>query len=146
MGSFKGERPYPQANMAQSGSRIPQQKLTFSPFGDNLREVETMIEIASLNLNCYSVTQFCLTLCDPMDCCTQASLFFTISWSLLNLMSIESVMPSNHLILCRPLLLLPLIFHSIRVFSDKSVIRIRWPKYWSFSFSISSSNDRTDFH
>ena len=70
MESFKGERPYPQANMAQSGSRIPQQKLTFSPLGDNLREVETMIEIASLYLNCYSVTQFCLTLCDPMDCST----------------------------------------------------------------------------
>ena len=100
-----------------------------------------MIEIASLYLNCYSVTQFCLTLCDPMDCSTQASLFFTISWSLLNLMSIESVMPSNRLILCRPLLLLPLIFHSIRVFSEKSVIRIRWPKYWSFSFSISPSNE-----
>ena len=100
-----------------------------------------MIEIASLYLNCYSVTQFCLTLCDPMDCSTQASLFFTIFWSLLNLMSIESVMPSNRLILCRPLLLLPLIFHSIRVFSEKSVIRIRWPKYWSFSFSISPSNE-----
>ena len=148
--SFKGERPYPQANMAQSGSRIPQQKLTFSPLGDNLREVETMIEIASLNLNCYSVTQFCLTLCDPMDCCTQASLFFTISWSLLNLMSIESVMPSNHLILCHPLWRgclqwgcrrLPSIVPSIRVFSNESVLCIRWPKYWSFCFSTSPSNE-----
>ena len=139
--SFKGERPYPQANMAQSGFRIPQEKLTFSPFSDNLREVETMIEIASLYLNCYSVVQFCLTLCDPMDCSTQASLFFTISWSLLNLMSIESVMPSNHLILCCPLLLLPSIFPSIRVFSNESVICIKWPKYWSFSFNISPSNE-----
>ena len=100
-----------------------------------------MIEIASLYLNCYSVTQFCLTLCDPMDCSTQASLFFSISWSLLNLMSIESVMPSKHLILCRPLLLLPSIFPSIRVFSNESVICIKWPKYWSFSFNISPSNE-----
>ena len=62
-------------------------------------------------------------------------------WSLLKLMSIESVMPSNHLILCRPLLLLPSILPSIRVFSNESVLRIRWPKYWSFSFSISPSNE-----
>ena len=61
--------------------------------------------------------------------------------SLLKLMSIESVMPSNHLILCHPLLLLPSIFPSIRVFSNKSVLRIRWPKYWSFSFSVSPSNE-----
>ena len=65
----------------------------------------------------------------------------TNSWSLLKLMSIESVMPSNHLILCHPLLLLPSIFPSIRVFSSESVLRIRWPKYWSFSFSISPSNE-----
>ena len=67
----------------------------------------------------------------------QASLSITNFWSLLKLMSIESVMSSNHLILCRPLLLLPSIFASIRVFSDESVLRIRWPKCWSFSFSIS---------
>ena len=71
----------------------------------------------------------------------QASLSITNSWSLRKLMSIESVMPSNHLILCRPLLLLPLIFPSIRVFSSESVLRIRWPKYWSFSFSISPSSE-----
>ena len=71
----------------------------------------------------------------------QASLCFTISQSLLKLMSIESVMPSNHLILCHPLPLLPSIFPSIRVFSSESVLRIRWPKYWSFSFSISPSNE-----
>ena len=67
----------------------------------------------------------------------QASLSFTISWSLLKLVSIESVMPSNHLILCHPLLLLPSIFPSIRVFSSELALHIRWPKYWSFSFSIS---------
>ena len=71
----------------------------------------------------------------------QASLSITNSWSLLKLMSIESVMPSNHLILCHPLLLLPSIFPSIRVFSNDSVLRITWPKYWSFSFSISLSNE-----
>ena len=71
----------------------------------------------------------------------QASLFKTNSQSLLKFMSIESVMPSSHLILCRPLLLLPSIFPSIRVFSNESVLHIRWPKYWSFSFSISPSNE-----
>ena len=71
----------------------------------------------------------------------QASLSITNSQSLLKLMSIESVMPSNHLILCRPLLLPPSIFPSIRVFSDKSALRIRWPKYWSFSFNVSPSNE-----
>ena len=72
----------------------------------------------------------------------QASLSITNHQSLLKFMFIESVMPSNHLILCRPLLLLPSIFSSIRVFSNESVLHIRWPKYWSFSFSISPSNER----
>ena len=71
----------------------------------------------------------------------QASLSFTISQSLLKLMFIESVMPSNHLILCHPHLLLPSIFPSVRVFSNETVLHIRWPKYWSFSFSISPSNE-----
>ena len=71
----------------------------------------------------------------------QASLSFTISWSLLKLMSVESVMRSNYLILCHPLLLLPSIFPSIRVFLNESAICIRWPKYWSFSFSISPRNE-----
>ena len=71
----------------------------------------------------------------------QASQSFTISWSLLKLMSIELVMPSNHLILCRPLLFPPSIFPSIRVFSNGSALCIKWPKYWSFSFSISPSNE-----
>ena len=77
----------------------------------------------------------------PMDCKHQASLSIINSWSLLKLMSIKSVMPSNHLILCHILLLLPSIFPSIRVFSNESVLRIRWPKYWTFSFSISPSNE-----
>ena len=73
----------------------------------------------------------------------QASLSITNSWSLLKLMSIELVMPSNHLILCHPLLLQPSIFPSIRVFSNESALRIRWPKYWSFSFNISPSNEHS---
>ena len=76
-----------------------------------------------------------------MDCSTPGFLSFTNSWSLLKLMSITSVMLSNQLILCHPLLLLLSIFPSIRVFSNESVIHIRWPKYWSFSFSISPSNE-----
>ena len=71
----------------------------------------------------------------------QASLSITNSWSLPKPMSIESVIPSNHLILCRPLLLLPSIFPSIRVFTNESALCIRWPKYWSFSFNISPSNE-----
>ena len=82
-----------------------------------------------------SVAQSCLTLC-----ARQASLSITNSQSLPKLMSIESVMPSNYLILCHPLLLLPSIFPNIRVFSNESALRINWPKYWHFSFSISLSN------
>ena len=79
-----------------------------------------------------------------MDCNMPGFLSITNSQSLLKLMSIESVMPSNHLILCHPLLLLHSIFPSIRVFSNESVLPIRWPKYWSFSFSISLSNNIQD--
>ena len=103
------------------------------------------------------VTQSCPTLSDPMDCSLPGSSIHGIfqarvlewgaiasianSWILLKLMSIESGMPSNHLIFCRPLLFLPSIFPSNKVFSDESVIHIGWPKYWNFSFSISSSNE-----
>ena len=76
-----------------------------------------------------------------MDCSTPASLSITNSWSLLKLMTIESVMPSNHLILCHPLLLLPSIFPSLGVFSNESILCIRWPKYWSSRFSIRPSNE-----
>ena len=79
----------------------------------------------------------------PWTAARQASLSITNSWSLLKLMSIESVIPSNHLILCRPLLLPPSIFPSIRVFSNESVLHIRWPKIWSFSFNISPSNENS---
>ena len=83
------------------------------------------------------VLKSCPTLCDHMDCSTPGFPVSPSPGALLTLMSIESVMPSNHLILCRPLLLLPSVFPSIRVFSNESTLLIRWPKYWSFSFSIS---------
>ena len=92
------------------------------------------VEVCSVHLTCVRL------FVTPWTTARQASLSFTNSRSLLKLMSIELVMPSNHLILCRPLLLLPSISPSIRVFSKESVLRIRWPKYWSFSFSISLSN------
>ena len=86
------------------------------------------------------VTQSCPTLGNPWTAACQASLSITNSWSLLKLMSIESLMPSNHLILCHHLLLLPSIFPNIRVFSNELALHIRQPKYWSFSFNIGPSN------
>ena len=83
----------------------------------------------------------CQTLCDPMNCSTPGFPVHHQLPDLLKLMPVESVMPSNHLTLCLPLLLLPSVLPSIRVFSSKSALRIRWPKYWSFSFSISPSNE-----
>ena len=88
-----------------------------------------------------SVALSCLILCDPKDCSTPGFHVLHISQSLLKLKSIESVIPSSHLILCHPLLLLPSIVPRIRVFSNESVLHIKWPKYWSFSFSISSSDE-----
>ena len=91
---------------------------------------------------CCSVAQSCPTLSNSTDCSMSGfPVSSTISWSLLKLTSIELVMPSNHLVLCLPLLLLPSVFLSIRVFSNQSALRIRWPKYWSFSFSISPFNE-----
>ena len=109
------------------------------------------MDLDSIMKNCVCFATICYCLVQSLSCvwffvtpwtaARQASLSITNSRSLLKLMSIESVMTSNHLILCRPLLLPPSIFHSIRVFSDESVLRIRWPKYWSFSFSISPSSE-----
>ena len=96
---------------------------------------------------CYIFNQFsCSVMSDsatPWTAACQSSLSITNSWTLLKLMSIESVMPSDHLILCRPLLL-PSILPSIRVFSNESVLHIRWPEYWSFSFSISPSSEYSE--
>ena len=88
-----------------------------------------------------SVAQSCLTLCDPVNCSTPVLPVITNSQSSSKLLSIESVMPSSHLILCHPLLLLPSIFPSIRVFSNESALHFRWPKYWSFSFNTRPSTE-----
>ena len=92
-------------------------------------------------MSCCSATQLYPALCDPTKSSIPGFSVLHCLSALPKLMSIESVMPSNHLILCHPLLLLPSIFLSIRVFSNESVLRIRWPKYWSFSFSTSPSNE-----
>ena len=88
-----------------------------------------------------SLTRSCLTLCDPMDCSMPGLPVHHQHLELLRLLSIEPVMPSNHLIPCHSLLLLPSIFPSIRVFSNESVLHIRWAKYWNLSFSINPSNE-----
>ena len=112
-----------------------------------LKYWKNFIKIENLATTEFSSVQLlsCIWLfATPWTAARQASLSITKSQSLLRLMSIESVMPSSHLILCRPLLLLPSIFPSIRVFSNESVLHIRWPKYWSFSFSISPSNEYSE--
>ena len=95
----------------------------------------------AISVQISSVAQSCPTLCDPMNCVRQASLSISISRSSLRLTSIESVMPSSHLILCHPLFLLPPVPPSIRVFSNESTLCMRWPKYWSYSFSIIPSKE-----
>ena len=102
----------------------------------NLRKGLEIYQFSSVQFSCSVVSDSAT----PWTVAWQASLFIINSWSLLKLVSIESVMPSNHLILCHPLLLPPSIFPSIRGLSE-SVLRIKWPKYWSFSFSISPSNE-----
>ena len=98
-------------------------------------------QFTSVHFN--SVAQSCRHFATPWTAAHQATLSITNAWSLLRLMSIESVMPSNHLILCHPLLLLSSIFPSIGVFSNESVLHIRWSKYWSFNFSISPANEHS---
>ena len=97
--------------------------------------------IGNFNLEFSAVAQSCRTLCNSMDCSTPGFPVYQNCWSLLSLMSIESVMPSNHVILCRLLLPLPSIFPRIKVFSKESVLCIRWPQYWSFSFKICPSSE-----
>ena len=108
----------------------------FFQWGGGIRNHSPPGYISSVQFSCSVVS-----VVTPWTTARQASLPITNSRSSLKLMSIESVMPSSHLILCRPLLLPPAIFPSIRVFSNELALRIRWPKYWSFSFSISTSNE-----
>ena len=96
---------------------------------------------SSVQFSFSSVTQLCPALCDSMNCSTPGLPVHHQPQSLPKLMSIEMMMPSNHLIHCHPLLLLPSMFPSIRVFSSESVLHIRWPNYWSFSFNVSPSNE-----
>ena len=124
--------------------RIYNYALFFIPiflFLPSLFSLPWLVLLWYINFQFSSVAQSCLPLFDPMNCSTQASLSITNSRSSPKLMSIESVMPSSHLILCCPLLLLPPIPPSIRVFSNESTLPMRRPKYWSFSFSISPSNE-----
>ena len=100
--------------------------------------VKAILHVSVSSVQLLSRVQLSAT---PWTAACQASLSITNSWSLLKVMSIESVMPSNHLILCHPLLLLPSVFPSIRVFSNEAVLPIRWPKYWSFNFNISPSHE-----
>ena len=101
----------------------------------------TKVTTVSGNCCCCSVAKSCPTLCNPMDCSMPVFLLFAISQSLLKFMSIESVIPSNHRILCCPLHFLPSIFPSIRIFYNELALCIRWPKHWHFSFSISPSSE-----
>ena len=108
----------------------------------NIQKTKIMASDPISSLQFSSFTESCPTLCDPKTTARQASPSITNCWSLPKPMSIESVMPSNHLILCFPLLL-PSVFPRIRVFSNESALHIRWSKYWSFSFNISPSNEHS---
>ena len=116
----------------------PRNKTKLSELNNRIYKNKTKL---TLSVQFSTVAQLCPTLCDPVN---QASLSMTNSWSPPKPMSIESMMPSNYLILCCSLLLLPSIFPSIRVFPNESALHIRWPKYQSFSFNISLSTPRTD--
>ena len=122
-------------------SRAPGQMFCHSEDTESLLWLKRDCGVVQLQFS--SVAQSCPTLRPHGTTAHQASLSITNSWSLLKLMSIESVMPSSHLILCCPLLLLPSIFPSIRLFSNESALCIRWPEYWSFSFNISPSNEHS---
>ena len=119
-----------------SGKSIKEVSVTWLPFFLK-SSVQSVFFYHAFILQFNSVTQLCPTLCDPMNAARQASLSITNSWSLLKHVH-QSVMPSNHLICCHPLLLPPSMFPSIRVFSNESILRIRWQKYWSFSFNPSN--------
>ena len=139
----KGRRIWDLSGFLQVSPLIPQGSVGRMPYicpklslpGNSVLKTNFPIQFSS-------VAQSCLTLCDPMDCSTPGlPVHHQPPRAYSNSCPIELVIPSNHLILCCPLLLLPSIFPSIRVFSNESALRIRWPKYWSFSFNISPSNE-----
>ena len=123
----------PLSEHTRQSSQLPSVRAEGAVFGPAFQETHSIISVQSIG--------HVRRLATSWTTAPQASLSITNSRSLLKLTSIESVMPSNHLILCRPLLLLPSIFPSIRVFSNESVLHISWPKYWSFSFSVSPPNE-----
>ena len=131
--------PLEASSFLWKGGSLPGSELPSEP-----RHRHSLLSCSFVGSGGWSVAQSGLTLCSPCTAARQASLSFTTSRSLLKLMSTEKVMPSNHLILSCPLLLLPSVFPSIRVFSKESVLHIRWLKYWSFSFSISPSNEYSE--
>ena len=125
------------ANLENSAVATGLEKVSFHS-NPRERQCQKMLKLPYSSVQLLGNVRFFAT---PRTATRQASLSITNSWSLFKLTSIESVMSSNHLILCRSLLLLPSIFSSIRVFSKESVLHVRWPKYWSFRFSISPSDD-----
>ena len=128
--------------MWRNNQRICSQKeVSLRYIREFIKNVAIWGNICGISVQFSSVAQYVRLFVTPWTAVCPASLSITNSWSLHKLMCIELVMPSNHLILCHPLLLLPSIFPSIRIFSNESVLHIRWPKYWSFSFSISPSNE-----
>ena len=148
--TLKGRSERKQVNQEEPGTRGGQGAAKDrSLFLKNLVDQQSCVNFCYmakwLGYQSSSVTQSCLTPCDPWTAACQASLSNINSQSLLKLLSIESVIPSNHLILCGLLLLLPSIFPSIRVFSNESVLCIMWPKYWSFSFSINEYSGLISF-
>ena len=137
-----GEALYSQRKTRLRADCGSDHELLITKFRLKLKKVGKTLDHSGItSVQFSSVTQSSLTLCDPMVAACQASLPITSSWCLLKLISIDLVMPSNHLIICHPLLLLPSIFPNMRVFSNESTFCIRWPKYWSFSFkSVLSMN------
>ena len=131
------ERPWPWIYLTERHTR----DIALKTVCQQLRERVIPERELSSAVRFSSVTQSCPTLCDPMNCSMPGLPVHHQLQSSLKLMSIESVMPSIHLILCHPLLLLPPIPPSIRVFPNESTLHMRWPKYWSFSFNISPSNE-----
>ena len=122
-------------------SDCPSKSFQEDPNPKNCQPWKIQVTSLQTQIQFSSVAQSCPTVCDPMNHSTPGPSVHQNSQNSLKLLSIKSVMPSSHLILCRPLILLPLIPPSIRVFSNESTPHIRWPKYWSFSFSLSPSSE-----